>query len=64
MMGSFLSFRYGLALSPMSYAVPVRQVSVLIGVVAGVLFLGEPCGKIRLLGSLLIIAGIFLGRVG
>ncbi|HEY6838439.1 MAG TPA: EamA family transporter [Geobacteraceae bacterium] len=64
MMGSFLSFRYGLALSPMSYAVPVRQVSVLIGVVAGVLFLGESCGKIRLLGSLLIIAGIFLVRVG
>lgn len=64
MMGSFLSFRYGLALSSMCYAVPVRQISVLIGVVTGVLFLGESCGRIRLLGSLLIFTGIFLIRIG
>lgn len=64
MMGSFLSFRYGLSLSPLCYAVSVRQVSILFGVVAGVLFLGEPCGRIRLLASLLIFAGIFLIRLG
>ena len=34
-MASFLSFRYGLQLAPMSYAVPVRQVSLLIGVLIG-----------------------------
>lgn len=64
MMASFLSFRYGLSLAPMSYAVPVRQVSVLIGVVIGVGFLGESCGRIRLAAAVLIIAGVFLIRCG
>jgi drug/metabolite transporter (DMT)-like permease len=64
LMGSFLSFRYGLSLAPMSYAVPVRQVSVLIGVLIGIAFLGESCGRIRVCASLLILAGVFLVRLG
>jgi drug/metabolite transporter (DMT)-like permease len=64
MVGSFLSFRYGLALAPMSYAVPLRQVSVPIGVVMGMLFLGEPCGRIRLLAAVLIMMGVFLVKLG
>lgn len=64
MVGSFLSFRYGLALSPMSYAVPVRQVSVLIGVFVGIVFLGESCGRIRFLAAFLILAGVCLIRIG
>jgi drug/metabolite transporter (DMT)-like permease len=64
MMGSFLSFRYGLALAPMSYAVPLRQVSVPIGVIMGTIFLGEACGRIRLLAALLIVIGVFLIRLG
>jgi uncharacterized membrane protein len=64
MMGSFLSFRYGLALSPMSYAVTVRQVSVLIGVLFGVLFLGESCGRIRFFSACLILIGVCLIRLG
>jgi len=64
MVGSFLSFRYGLSLAPMSYAVPVRQVSVLIGVLIGIAFLGESCGRIRVFASLLILAGVFLIRLG
>ncbi len=64
MMGSFLSFRYGLSLAPMSYAVPVRQVSVMIGVLIGVLFLGEACGRIRFLAALLIFTGALLIRLG
>ncbi|HEY6874517.1 MAG TPA: EamA family transporter [Geobacteraceae bacterium] len=63
-MASFLSFRYGLSLAPMSYAVPVRQVSVLIGVFIGVVFLGESCGRIRFLAALLILAGVSLIRLG
>jgi drug/metabolite transporter (DMT)-like permease len=63
MAGSFLSFRFGLALAPMSYAVPVRQVSVLIGVFAGIVFLGEPCGRIRFLATFLILAGVCLIRI-
>jgi drug/metabolite transporter (DMT)-like permease len=64
MMGSFLSFRYGLALAPMSYVVPVRQTSVVVGVLIGILFLGEPFGRIRFMASLLIVAGICLIRFG
>ncbi len=57
---SFLSFRYGLQLAPVSYAVPVRQVSLLIGVVIGLLWLREPFGRIRLTSTILILAGVFL----
>jgi drug/metabolite transporter (DMT)-like permease len=63
-MASFLSFRFGLQLAPMSYAVPVRQVSLLIGVLIGVLFLGEACGRIRFIAALLILAGAALIRLG
>ena len=58
MLASFLSFRFGLQLSPVSYAVPVRQVSLLIGVLIGILFLGESFGRIRLLSSGLILLGV------
>lgn len=60
MLASFLSFRYGLQLSPVSYAVPVRQVSLLIGVLIGLLFLGESFGKIRLTSASMILAGVAL----
>ena len=63
-MASFLSFRYGLQLAPMSYAVPARQVSLLIGVLIGVLFLGEACGRIRFIAALLILCGVALIRFG
>ncbi|MEA3363098.1 MAG: EamA family transporter [Thermodesulfobacteriota bacterium] len=59
-MASFLSFRFGLQLAPVSYAVPVRQVSLLIGVLIGLLFLGESFGRIRLASTTLILSGIFL----
>jgi len=64
MMGSFFAFRYGLSLAPMSYAVPVRQVSLLIGVLIGVVFLGESCGRIRFAATLLILGGVALIRFG
>ncbi|WP_088535115.1 DMT family transporter [Geobacter sp. DSM 9736] len=64
MAGSFLTFRYGLSLAPLAYAVPVRQVSVIAGVLIGVLFLGEPCGRIRLLAAALIVTGVCLIRLG
>lgn len=64
MMGSFLTFRYGLQMAPMSYAVPVRQVSLLVGVLIGVGFLGEACGRIRFAAALTILAGVLLIRLG
>lgn len=59
-LASFLSFRFGLALAPVSYALPVRQISLLIGVVIGIVFLGESCGRIRLTSATLILAGVTL----
>lgn len=64
MLCSFLSFRYGLQLAPMSYAVPVRQASLLIAVLIGVIFLGERAGRIRFAATLLILAGVCLVRFG
>ncbi|PLY03013.1 MAG: EamA family transporter [Desulfuromonas sp.] len=64
MMCSFLAFRYGLQLAPVSYAVPVRQVSLLIAVIIGVFFLNETCGRIRFTASILILAGVSLIRLG
>ena len=64
MLGSFVAFRYGLEMAPVSYAVPVRQASLLIAVALGVLFLGEACGRIRFLASSLILAGVCLIRFG
>lgn len=64
MMVSFLTFRYGLNMSQVSYAVPVRQVSIVIGVLIGVLFLKESFGRIRLVSALIIMAGVALIRLG
>jgi drug/metabolite transporter (DMT)-like permease len=64
MMTSFLTFRYGLNLAPVSYAVPVRQISIVIGVLIGILFLRESFGRIRLVSALFIMAGTVLIRLG
>ena len=64
MMTSFLTFRYGLNMSPVSYAVPVRQVSIIVGVLIGILFLGESYGRIRIISSLFILAGAIMIRLG
>lgn len=63
-MASFLTFRYGLNMAPVGYAVPVRQVSIMVGVLIGVMFLREGFGRVRLLSALLIVAGAVLIRFG
>jgi len=64
LMASFLAFRYGLQMAPVSYAVPVRQVSILVGVLLGMIFLGESYGRIRIAAALLILAGVLFIRLG
>ena len=56
---------YGLALtalslSRVSYVAPAREVSIVVGVLAGVLILKEPFGRGRLLGSAMIVVGLVL----
>jgi len=63
-MTSFLTFRYGLNLAQVGYAVPVRQVSIMVGVLIGIFFLRESFGRVRLLSAALIVAGAILIRLG
>ena len=48
------------SLSQVSYIVPAREVSIVVGVLAGVLLLKEPFGIGRILGSSLIVLGLIL----
>ena len=63
--GLLVFVAYGLALtafslSRVSYVAPAREVSIVIGVLAGVIILKEPFGRGRLLGSCLILVGLVL----
>lgn len=51
-------FAYSIA--PVNYSEAIREVSVVIGAFAGWYFLGEKMGKIRILGAVIIFAGIVL----
>jgi drug/metabolite transporter (DMT)-like permease len=62
--GSFLSYRLGLRISRVSYAVSARQVSAVFGVLLGILLFRESFGRIRLTGALLISLGIVLIKFG
>ena len=48
------------SLSRVSYVSPAREVGIVVGVVMGVLVLKEPFGRGRLLGSVVIVAGLVL----
>ena len=63
-MTSFLTFRYGLNLARVGYAIPVRQVSIMVGVLIGIFFLRESFGRVRLLSATLIVTGAVLIRFG
>lgn len=62
--GSFLTYRLGLKIAKVSYATSTRQISALFGVLLGILLFKESFGKIRILGALLIAAGIVLIKFG
>jgi len=61
---SFLSYRVGLQMAKVSYAVSVRQVSAVFGVLGGILLFRERFGRVRVVGAALIVAGVALLRVG
>jgi drug/metabolite transporter (DMT)-like permease len=54
----FALFAYSIA--PVNYSEAVREVSVVMGAFAGWYFLGEKLGKIRILGAVVIFAGIVM----
>ncbi|MGZ8449178.1 MAG: EamA family transporter [Candidatus Deferrimicrobiaceae bacterium] len=61
---SFTTYRLGLQMSKVSYAVSVRQVSAIVGVVGGILLFRERFGRIRLFGAALIVLGIACIKLG
>ncbi len=61
---SFISYRYGLTMVNLSYASAIRQVSTLFGAVMGVMFFKEKFTVNRALGTVLIMCGIVLIKIG
>ncbi|MGH7355194.1 MAG: DMT family transporter [Candidatus Rokuibacteriota bacterium] len=60
MTGGYLLVLYALRLAPVSYVAPAREVAIVFGAILGVLVLGEPHGRQRILGALLIVIGVVL----
>lgn len=63
MAASIVTYRLGLVDMPISYASALRQLSSFFGVLMGIFFLKESYGKQRVIGSIVIIAGITLIRL-
>ena len=60
---SFLAYAFILtafSMSRVSYIAPAREISIVVGVLAGVLVLKEPFGWGRLVGSIMIVCGLIL----
>jgi len=57
---SYVLILYAFRISKVSYIVALRQISVIIGAVYGVIFLKEHYGKIRIIASCVIFMGIFI----
>ncbi len=61
---STITYRLGLEGMLVSYATSLRQISALIGVSLGIIFFHELAGGKRILGAVVIFAGILLIRLG
>ncbi len=61
---SFTTYRLGLRMAKVSYAVSVRQASAVLGVLGGILLFQERFGRIRLVGAVLIAGGVACIRMG
>jgi len=62
--GSFLSFRYGIKICPISYAVALRRASIILSVWLGALVFKETHVWTRTLASVVIIIGLILLKIG
>lgn len=51
---------YAVALAPLVYVAPAREVSMLAGMLIGTLWLGEPLARTRLAGAACMVAGVVL----
>ena len=51
---------YAMSIAQVSYILALRQISVVLGALMGVVFLGESYGRVRIIGSLIIFTGVFI----
>ncbi|MFZ2098848.1 MAG: DMT family transporter [Anaerolineales bacterium] len=57
---AYLSALFAYSIAPVNYSEAIREVGVVFGAFAGWYFLGERLGKIRILGAVVIFAGIVM----
>jgi drug/metabolite transporter (DMT)-like permease len=57
---AYLSALFAYSIAPINYSEAIREVSVVMGAFAGWYFLGEQMGKIRIIGAIVIFAGIVM----
>jgi drug/metabolite transporter (DMT)-like permease len=57
---SYLLALFAYSIAPLSYAGAVREVSIVLGALAGWRFLGERMGALRVAGALIIFSGILI----
>jgi drug/metabolite transporter (DMT)-like permease len=60
MRGGYILVLYVMSIAPVSYILALRQVSVVIGALMGVIFLKESYGRVRMFGSIIIFIGVFI----
>jgi uncharacterized membrane protein len=60
MRGGYMLVLYAMSIAPVSYILALRQISVVLGALMGVAFLGESYGRVRIMGSLVIFIGVFI----
>ncbi|SFL11887.1 Uncharacterized membrane protein [Paenibacillus sp. 1_12] len=56
--GGYMLFLYALTLAPASQLAPMREIGTVFGTLFGLLLLNEPQGRSRIIGSVLITAGV------
>lgn len=60
MRGGYMMVLYAMSLVQVSYILALRQISVVLGALMGVVFLEESYGRVRIIGSLIIFTGVFI----
>ena len=60
MKGGYILVLYAMSLAQVSYILALRQISVVLGALMGVIFLKEKYGNVRIIGSVIIFIGVYI----
>lgn len=62
--GAYLMILFAMRLAPVSYVSAAREVSVVLGALAGFVFLGEKVTRVKIIGLIAIVAGCCFIKLG